>query len=180
MLLVYWIIFFFLTSFTNLSKPVKFCSEFFVLFSHYFIAAITLCCHVHVSDTFVFLTITLIVICFFYNVKSWYLDFLCTFTLCQLTLSARLVGTCAEVRENAFPSSSLLIASNLCRSGCSPRLLLPLRAVTFNLTGTRKMWKIITWKVCRLSSLFSTDRVWWPYLHSFIFVTISVRSLTLK
>ena len=110
-------------------KSVKFCSEFFV-FSHYFIAAITHCCHVqHVSDTFVFLTITLIVMFFFYNVKSWYLDFLCTFTLCHLTLPARQVGTCAEVTENAFPSSSLLIASNLCRSGCSPRVLLPLRAV---------------------------------------------------
>ena len=125
-LVLYWIIFFFLTSFTNLSKSVKFCSEFLVLFAHYFFAAITPCCHVqHVSDTFVFLTITLIVICFFYSVKSWYLDFLCTFTLCQLTLSARQVRTCAEVRENAFPSSSLLIASNLCRSGCSQECCYP-------------------------------------------------------
>jgi len=130
--------------------------------------------------TLFFLTITVIVICFFYTLKSWHLAFLCTFTLCQLTLSARRVGTRAEVRGNAFPSSSLLIASNLYRSGCSPRVLLPLRSVTFDLTYTGKMWKIITWKVCQLSHLFSTDRVWWPYLQSFIFVIISVKSLNLK
>jgi hypothetical protein len=114
-----------MTSFTNLSKCVEFCSEFFALFSIYFIATATPCCHVqHVSDTFVFLTVALIVV-FLLHLKSRHLDFLCAFTLCQLTLSARQVGTRAEVRENAFPSSSLLIASNLCRSGCSPRVLLP-------------------------------------------------------
>jgi hypothetical protein len=110
-----------------------------VLFPNYFIATVTPCCQVqHVSDTFVFLTITLIVICFFYTLKSWHLDFPYTFTLCQLTLSARQTGTRAEVWQNAFASSSLLITSNLCWSGCRPRVLLSLRAVTFNLTSTGK------------------------------------------
>jgi len=49
------------------------------LFPNYFIATVTPYCQVqHVSDTFVFLTITLIVICFFYTLKSWHLDFPCT------------------------------------------------------------------------------------------------------
>jgi hypothetical protein len=61
------------------------------------------------------------------------------------------VDTRAEVRAKASPSYSLWIASNLCRSDCSPRVLLTIRAAIFNLTCTWKMWKIITWKVCQLS-----------------------------
>jgi hypothetical protein len=137
------VLYFHLTSFSDLSKCVEFCSEFFELFSNYFVATAIPCCQVqHVSDTVVFLTISLKVVCWFYTLKSWHLDFPCICTLYQLTLSAGQVGTRAEVRENAFPSCSLLIASNLCRSGWSPRAFLSVRAVTFNLTSTWKMWKL--------------------------------------
>jgi hypothetical protein len=39
---------------------------------------------------------------------------------------------------------------------CSPKVLLTICAVTFNLTCTGKMWKIIKWKVCQLSPLSLT------------------------
>jgi len=75
------------------------------------------------------------------------------FTACQLTPSAGLVGTRAEVRKKPFPSFPLRITSNLCRSDCSPRVLSSTHAVTFNRTSKEKMWKIIVWKVCQLSPL---------------------------
>jgi len=43
--------------------------------------------------THVLYSITLIVVYFFYTLKSWHLDFPCIFTVCQLTLSAGQVGT---------------------------------------------------------------------------------------
>jgi hypothetical protein len=64
------------------------------LFSNYFITIVTPCCQVqHVSDTTVFLTISLFIVCLFYTLKSWHLDFPCINTLCQPILSAGQVGT---------------------------------------------------------------------------------------
>jgi hypothetical protein len=84
------------------------------------------------------------------KLASWFSTY---FTICQLTPCLRQVGTRAEVRAKASPSYSLRIASNLCRSDCSPRVLLAIPAAIFNLACTGKMWKIITWKVCQLSPL---------------------------
>jgi hypothetical protein len=74
--------------------------------------------------------------------------------------SARKVGTRAEVREKVSPSYSLWKAWIVCRSDCSPRVLPVIRALTFNLTSTQKMWKIITWKVCQISPLSPTYLLW--------------------
>jgi hypothetical protein len=79
------------------------------------------------------------------------------FTICQLTPCVGQVGTRSEVREKASPSYSLRIASNLCRSDCSPRVLQAICAAIFNLTSAEKMWKTIKWKVCQLSPLSPTD-----------------------
>jgi hypothetical protein len=80
------------------------------------------------------------------------------FTISQLTPCVGQVGTRAEVRGNSSPSYSLWTASNLCGSDCSPRVLLAIRAVTFNLTCTGKMSKILKWKVCQLSPLSPTGK----------------------
>ena len=78
-----------------------------------------------VSDTFVLLNITSTVY-FFYNSKSWHLDFQCIFSMCQLSPPAGHVGTHAEVREKDLPSFFLRIASNLCGLYCGPTVLLPI------------------------------------------------------
>ena len=88
--------------------------------------------------TYIWQNVTLPVVCFFYTLKSWDLDLPCVFTICQLTLSAGQVGPRVEVREIAFPFISVWMASILCMSDCSPRVLLLIRAVTFNLISKSK------------------------------------------
>jgi hypothetical protein len=58
---------------------------------------------------------------------------------CQFIPSAGQVGTRAEVRENASPYFFFLIASDLCRSDCGPRMFAATRAVPFNLMSIEKM-----------------------------------------
>ena len=105
----------------KLSKCIVFSSNVLLLFPNDFITTVvTTCFQVqHASDTSVVQNITLLVVCFFSILKTWYLDFPCMFTLFQLTLSAGQVGTLAEIWDKKFPSFSLRISSNLCRSDCS-------------------------------------------------------------
>ena len=142
-LVLYWVTLL-LTPFFNLSKCVEFCSNFFFFSIYYQNNTVLLCtariwnvCFIkHYSNRCLFFTLKALIFSFSFT-------FYLYFTIFQITLSARQIGILAEVKEKAFPSISLQILSNLCRSGCSPRVLLHPRAVTFNLTSTEKKIEIL-------------------------------------